>query len=118
MQKPTVRVIASQEEHLDNNVDVSQYEIDKMLAKYGHSVNHVPLNINSNNADSGLTFEELIRRDEENIKRRQSQIPKPQTYTMNPNSVIYQTSSYVNDDDFGFKITVSSDMDINGNMYQ
>lgn len=118
MQRPEVRIVANQEELTVDSIELTQYEIDNMLAKYGYSQNHqqaTPSKIEDN-----LTFEELIRREEANHSYKANQLNRPHTYTFDPGNIRYQTSSYGNDDEngFGFKIVISSDMDINGDMYK
>jgi len=118
MQRPEVRIVSKQEEITIEETNISQYEIDNMMAKYGYTQpHHTPV---THNPDSELTFEELINREEAIARKYDTQSQYPPVFTFDPNKMRYQSSSYGSDDEcgVGFKITITSDMDINGNMYK
>ena len=120
MDKPQVRIVNNQEETINDNPNFSQSEMDNLLAKYGYSSNNVQLNNNHipEPPQNNLTFEEMMRLEEEKIKNANK--PKPNTITIDPNDVRFHTTSYgsIDDTGFGIQITISSDMDINGNRYR
>lgn len=120
MDRPQVRIVNTQEEVVNDNPMVSQSEMDNLLAKYGYSSNDVCLNNDhiEQAPVNNLTFEEMLRMEE--AKEMRQNKPKPNTVTIDPNDVRYHSTSYgsIDDTGFGIQITISSDMDINGNRYR
>ena len=117
MEKPQVRIIENQAE-ITSNADVSISERNALLAKYGFK--NEPINFNESNHHSergGLTFEEMIEREEEKIRSRQneSKREKIDTYSIDRDRVQFYDSKYStleDNDSFGFEIKIVSDMKI------
>lgn len=112
--RPEVRVIQDQQEEI-RPADISQNERDMLLAKYGFKSQPVytedtPIN----DPNSGLSFEEMCRIEDEKIARerarkyQQAAGPKPITFDGN----YYSNEQYGTEGDSGFtfKVSVVSDM--------
>ena len=112
MNRPEIRIIQDQQEEI-KPADISQNEIDMLLAKYGYQSQtnyHEPVQ------DSGLSFEEMIRQEElKNQQRNYEQImkaksQKPYTFGGDYDSeTIYGTDG---DTGYTFKVNIVSDMRI------
>lgn len=112
MNRPEIRIIQDQQEEI-KPADISQNEMDMLLAKYGYQSQtnyHEPV------PDSGLSFEEMIRQEElKNHQRNYEQImkaksQKPYTFGGDYDSeTIYGTDG---DTGYTFKVNIVSDMPI------
>ena len=109
MNRPEVRIIQDQQEEI-RPADISQNEAEMLLARYGYASQSQSYQQPDQN--NGLTFEEMIRlQEQENQQRLQEQMkkingPKPYTFGGNYDSdTIYGT-----DDGFTFKVNIVSDM--------
>jgi hypothetical protein len=116
MYKPEVRIIDQQQEEI-KPVDISQYEKEMLLAKYGFKSQPSYTEPQPVDPNAGLTFEEMCRREEQRLaderarKYQQMYGPKPITFGGNN---YHSNETYGSDSDSGlnFKITVVSDMPI------
>jgi hypothetical protein len=112
MNRPEIRIIQDQQEEI-KPADISQNEMDMLLAKYGYQSQ---TNYNEPVQNSGLSFEEMIRQEEQkNQQRNYEQImkaksQKPYTFGGNYDSeTIYGTDG---DTGYTFKVNIVSDMPI------
>jgi len=102
--RPEVRIVQNQEEEI-KPADISQNEMEMLLNKYGYSSTNIEVN-----SDNQLSFEDMIRLDEEKnreiSKKKTSQ--GPITFTGDYD----QETIYGRSDDSGytFKIDIVSDM--------
>ena len=109
MNRPEVRIIQDQQEEI-RPADISQNEAEMLLARYGYTSQ--PQSYQQPAQNNGLTFEEMIRlQEQENQQRLQEQMKKvngPKPYTFGGN---YDTNTvYGTDDGFTFKVNIVSDM--------
>ena len=117
MIRPEVRIIDQQQEEI-KPVDISQYEREMLLGKYGYknpvSQTYTEAPIDPND---GLSFEEMCRREEQRLadekSRRYQQMYGPKPITFGGNNY-HSNETYGSDSDSGlnFKVTVVSDMPI------
>lgn len=113
MNRAEIRIIQDQQEDI-KPADISQNEIDMLLSKYGYNQTSYNSNIQTNSND--LTFEEMIRIEEEkkrnllHEKMLKMKSAKPYTFDGNYDS----ETSYGTDSDTGFtfKVNIVSDMPI------
>ena len=112
MNRPEIRIIQDQQEEI-TPADISQNEMDMLLAKYGYQSQ---TNYTEPGQNSGLSFEEMIRQEElknkqhnyEQMMKAKSQ--KPYTFDGNYDSeTIYGTDG---DTGYTFKVNIVSDMPI------
>lgn len=115
MNKPQVRIVSGQSEEY-NPIEVSGSEAEMLLYKYGYNPNG--LNTQSNNViphnpNSDLTFEEMVRMEEEKKKRdmesnwMKQNGPKPKTF----GGDYYNNINYADIDGvFSAKIEIVSNM--------
>jgi hypothetical protein len=110
MQRPEIRIIQDQQEEI-KPADISQNEADMLLAKYGYASKPIE---NIHPQDSGMSFEELCRIEEQkNIQRVQEQTrkmngPKPYTFGGSYDAdTLYGTDG---DSGYTFKVNIVSDM--------
>ena len=115
--RPEVRVIEDQKEEIIP-ANISNYEKEMLLAKYGYANTPQPVNPYDIPAPtSQLTFEEMCKLEEEKVNRerqlRNQKLygPKPSTFDSNDYSsdVKYGTEA---DSGMSFKVTIVSDMHI------
>ena len=109
MNRPEVRIVQDQQEEI-KPADISQNEAEMLLAKYGYASQ--PQSYQQPTQDNGLSFEEMIRLEEQkNQQRLQEQMMKvngPKPYTFGGN---YDADTvYGTDDGFTFKVNIVSDM--------
>ena len=120
MERPIVNRIETQQEEIKTNTDVSQSEINQLLSKYGYSREYTKP-IQNSNSNRDLTFEEMIRKEEESqkeLREYRDRIRKdinPRTF--NNKDVYYSEEKYTNIDlgngqEFGIKINITSDRKI------
>lgn len=112
MIRPEVRIIEPQQEEI-KPADISQYEKDMLLAKYGHKPQPIYQQpVNNNN----LSFEELCRQEEQKVAeekyRRQQQLCGPKPITFGGNYHSNETYGSETQTGLNFKINVVSDMPI------
>jgi uncharacterized protein YifE (UPF0438 family) len=118
MERPIARIIDPQQ--VDTTIkEVDGWEAEQLLRKYGHSTQQYystkqePVTL-----EQGLTFEEMVLQHENKIKadelRRQHQQNGPKPITFNSQGGYTTEVKYSTDDDtgFGFKIEVTSDMNL------
>jgi hypothetical protein len=113
MNRPEVRIVQDQQEEV-KPADISQNERDMLLSKYGFKSQ--PSYEKPTPVDSGLSFEEMCRREEQRLaderarKYQQMMGPKPVTFGGN----YYSNEQYGTETDSGFtfKVSVVSDMPI------
>lgn len=113
MNKPEVKIIETQSEEI-KDVNISNYERDMLLNKYGYSNSNSVEYSDSTNNSNDLSFEDMCRQEEERIRREKYQQsinnnqPKPITF----DSKNYQSENIYRDDESGFsyKITIVSNI--------
>lgn len=114
MKRPQVRLIEPQ--IIESERVVTGIEAEELLRKYGYTQQFSTRVEPSKDPNKDLTFEELIKREKEKIKRnRELEIakkngPKPITYDGKngyDTKISYGTD---NDSGIGFKIEITSDM--------
>jgi hypothetical protein len=124
MYKPEVRVIETQMEEV-KTVEVSNWEKQQLLAKYGYS-NKSAETPQSPNFDPtrDLSYEELIRLEDQKyqmeLERKMMEMRnRPKSYTIDTDQVRYNETRWSNIDDtnIGFEVTIVSDMKIPGMRY-
>lgn len=106
MNRPEIRIIEDQKEEI-KEVEISQYEREMLLGKYGYT-NTQPVQPQN---DNGLTFDEMIRIEEQKRKEQVAKLngPKPVTFDGE-----YHSNVKYDSDDLGFnyKISIVSNMEI------
>ena len=120
MQRPEVRIVQGQEEQINNNPQIDSWEAEQLMRKYGYqntsySTNEPELESKPMNE---LTFEEMIRQAEEqeiyDRLRREQQMNGPKPISFDGRNGYHTQTTYETDSDtgFGFKIQITSDMNI------
>lgn len=122
MQRAEVRIIENQFES-STPVNISDWERNQLLLKYGYSQNQVSLNnppFIHPNPTSDLSYGELMALEDRKYYDRlnqNNQVPKPQSYTIDNDRIQYNESRYSSMDvdglNFGLEIQIFSDMKIN-----
>jgi hypothetical protein len=108
MIRPEVRVVQAQEEEI-RPAQIDSWEAEQLLRKYGYSQEEEK-QITPKGSDHGLTFEDMVAREEVRLREESSKRRQPPT-----NRDGYHTETrYSTDDDsgFGFRIEVKTDMQI------
>jgi hypothetical protein len=108
MIRPEVRVVQSQEEEI-RPAQIDSWEAEQLLRKYGYSHEEVK-QITPECNDTGLTFEDMVAREEVRLAEERSKRRQPPT-----NYDGYHTETRYSTDDesgFGFRIEVKTDMQI------
>ncbi len=109
MNKPEVKIIEIQSEEI-KDVNISNYERDMLLNKYGYSNSNSVEYSDSTNNSNDLSFEDMCRQEDERIRREKYQQsinnnrPKPITFDGN-----YQSENIYKDDvesGLSYKITI------------
>ena len=112
--RPEVRIIEPQQEEI-KPADISQYEKEMLLGKYGYKSTQQTYDQPLTN-DANLSFEELCRREEQRVieekSRRYQQMYGPKPITFSGNSYSNETYGSESESGLNFKITVVSDMPI------
>jgi len=119
MKKPEVRIVQGQEEHINNNPQIDSWEAEQLMRKYGYqntsySTNDQPYTVDTND----LTFEEMVKQSEEKENqdrlRKQQQMNGPKPISFDGRNGYHSQTTYETDSDtgFGFKIEITSDMNI------
>jgi hypothetical protein len=117
MEKPIIRQIEPQ--RTEEQREITGPEAEEILRKYGYTEEftiQTEKKVAKQNQNSNLTFEEMIRLQEENTKKikedeyARRNAPKPITF--DPNNGYSSKVVYNSDDDlgFGFKIEITSNM--------
>ena len=119
MQRPEVRIVQGQEEHINNNPQIDSWEAEQLMRKYGYQNTSYSSNEQPQPVEQpGLTFEEMVKQAEEKEiydrlrKEQQMNGPKPISFDGRNGyhtQTTYETDSYTG---FGFKIEITSDMNI------
>jgi hypothetical protein len=112
-EKPKVTFVQNQK--VESEREITGYEAEEILRKYGYQNPSYNSNNNSKDTNDNLTFEEMImqqkaKENEEKI-RIQNKLNGPKPITFNSNN--YESDvRYGSDDElgFGFKIEVTTDM--------
>ena len=113
MSKAEVRIIQDQQEDI-RQVEISEYEKEILLGKYGYLNSQQSTTPQSHPVVSDLSFEEMCRLKEENEKselnKRYQNSAKPLSF----NGDYQSETKYDTDSDLGFsyKITIVSNMDL------
>lgn len=112
MERPIAIVI--QDQQIESTKEVTGWEADQLLRKYGYQSQNQPIETIQPVIDNGLTFEQMIAQEEskkrEQELRRQQQLtgPRPITFRGDYDSEIRYSSD--EDSGFGFKIEIITDM--------
>lgn len=114
MRRADIRIVDQQSEEI-KPADISQTEKEALLAKYGYG-NYVTPDPKPINPNSGLSFEEMCRREEQKIQQKRMEEykkrmgPKPVSF----DGDYYSNVNYDSDPDSGlsFKISVVSNMEL------
>ena len=119
MQRPEVRIVQGQEEQINDNPQIDSWEAEQLMRKYGYqntsySTNDQPYTVDTND----LTFEEMVKQSEEKENqdrlRKQQQMNGPKPISFDGRNGYHSQTTYETDSDtgFGFKIEITSDMNI------
>lgn len=120
MERPIVNRIQNQQEEIKTNTNVSQSEIDQLLAKYGYNKEYTKP-VENHNPNRDLTLEEMIKKEEESQKElreyRNRILKDTNPRTFNNKDVYYSEEKYTNVDlgngqEFGIRINIVSDRKI------
>ncbi len=119
MERPKVNLIEDQQIS-SNPVEVSGYEAEQLLRKYGYQPQQFSTRPEENkeNNQPSLTFEEMIAQEElkrkQQEERRKSQMYGPKPTTFDGRNGYDSEVKYGSDDDtgFSFKIEITTDMKI------
>jgi hypothetical protein len=119
MQRAEVRIIETQSEEI-KSAEISNWEKQQLLAKYGYV--DQPLEIpQPPNFDPtrDLSYEEMMRIEDQKYQRElelkmMKMRNQPKSYTIDSDQVRYNETRWSNVDDtnFGFEVTIVSDMKI------
>lgn len=106
MNRPEVRIIEDQKEEI-KEVEISQYEREMLLGKYGY-IDPQPVKPQN---DNGLTFDEMIRIEEQKQKEHLAKQNGPKPIAFDGE---YHSNTKYDSDDLGFsyKISIVSNMEI------
>lgn len=117
MERAEIRFIDNQEENIQD-VDLNSYEAQQLLLKYNLSApQHYNTNVVDSPIDDGLTFEEMVKLEENKRKAEEERLnhlrygPKPMTFDSN-NGYNTETKISSTEDGFSFKVQIVSDMNI------
>ena len=117
MQRPEVRIVQGQEEQINDNPQIDSWEAEQLMRKYGYqntsySTQAQPVE------QPGLSFEEMVRQAEEkeiyDRLRKEQQMNGPKPISFDGRNGYHTQTTYETDSDtgFGFKIQITSDMNI------
>ena len=121
MNRPEVRLIQDQQVETNENPNVDSWEAEQLLRKYGYQgtqYTHSPNQEAAVDPNQGLTFEEMIAREEakkrEDEARRRQQMGGPKPISFDGGNGYHTETRYGSDEDsgYGFKIQITSDMPI------
>lgn len=116
MERPQARIVDQQ--HVESEREVTGWEAEELLRKYAGDqyFSNRPTEQPIQNPDQNLSFEEMIRREEEKRlaekQRRLSQQQGPKPTTFDGSKGYESEIRYGSDEDtgFGFKIEITTDM--------
>lgn len=116
MIRPEIRIIDNQQTST-TSVEVSGYEAENLLAKYGYKTNNHP-NLTPVNPSQNLTFEEMVRKQEDEQRRieedRMRRLSGPKAVTFDDNRVGYSETKWssmdINGNNLGIKVQIVTDM--------
>lgn len=112
MIRPDVRIVQAQHEEI-RDAQIDSWEAEQLLRKYGHQTQR---NESPPVQDQGLTFEEMVAREESRIAsekaRRTTGQHRPSTF--DGSGGYHSETRYGQDDESGynFKIQITTDMQI------
>ena len=108
MEKPTVKIIEGQE--IENNLPIDNWEAEQLFRKYGYNSQQYSSSEKNINNDSNLTFEEMIAKHEEKIKKEK--LKREKLSKINSKNRYNSEIKYAQDEEsrFNFKIEINSDM--------
>ena len=120
MQRPEVRIIQGQEEQINNNPQIDSWEAEQLMRKYGYQNTSYSSNepMPESKPMNELTFEEMVKQAEEqeiyDRLRREQQMNGPKPISFDGGNGYHTQTTYETDSDtgFGFKIQITSDMNI------
>lgn len=118
MNRPEVRIIQSQEVVTQSESEISQAEMNALLAKYGYKQDFsIQTQVVQQTTQKPISFEEMVAMEENKRKieeeRRRSQANAPKSVTFDQSRVGYAETKYGSiDDNLGIQITIVSDMNI------
>lgn len=119
MQRPEVRIVQGQEEHINNNPQIDSWEAEQLMRKYGYQNTSYSSNEQPQPVEQPeLTFEEMVRQAEEkeiyDRLRKEQQVNGPKPISFDGRNGYHTQTTYETDSDtgFGFKIEITSDMNI------
>ena len=120
MQRPEVRIVQGQEEQINNNPQIDSWEAEQLMRKYGYENTSYSTNepMSESKPMNELTFEEMIRQAEEqeiyDRLRREQQMNGTKPISFDGRNGYHTQTTYETDSDtgFGFKIEITSDMNI------
>ena len=106
MNNTSVRII--EPDKIESVKEVTGFEAEQILRKYGYSENYT----SNNKKDNNLTFEEMVKLKNEENNRIHKNVPKPITF--NYKNRYNSKVTYGTDDEtgFNFKIEISTNMDL------
>ena len=110
MKKPQVKNIQNQK--VEKEREVNGYEAEELLRKYGYSQDYSVAKNKPEKKSNNLTFEELLKQQEQKEKEKRDKKNAPKPSTFNGRNGYNSKVKWGSDDElgFGFKIEVSSDM--------
>ena len=119
MNRPEVRIVQDQQTEINNNPNIDNWEAEQLLRKYGYKPEtHNTIQQPEIVQDNGLSFEEMVAQEEMRRRndemRRQQQMRGPKPVSFDGRNGYYSETTYGTDNDsgFGFKIEITSDMNI------
>jgi hypothetical protein len=119
MIRPQVRIIQDQQVEINDNPQVSGWEAEQILRKYGYEGSeHSTIPAPSQHPQQGMTFEEMVAQEEARLAQERAKISQQRSgvkpHTFDGSNGYHSETRYGTDDDsgFGFKIQITSDMPI------
>ena len=115
--RPDVRMIEPQSEQT-TPANISSWEAEQLLRKYGHQPEQFSTYQQPDSPVNDLTFDQMIAQQETQQKeeqiRKKQQMNGPKPMTFNSQNGYSSEVRYASDDDtgFGFKIEVTTDMQL------
>lgn len=117
MIRPEIRIIDNQQTST-TSVDVSGYEADNLLAKYGYKNSTSSSTPDPANPGQNLTFEEMLQQQENEQRRieeeRMRRLSGPKAVTFDDNRVGYSETKWssmdINGNNLGIKVQIVTDM--------
>lgn len=116
MQRPEVRIIQDQDIQVNTNPQIDSWEAEQLMRKYGYQNNQ--LNQEPQADQTGLSFEEMVRQAEDkeiyDRLRKEQQMNGSKPISFDGRNGYHTQTTYETDSDtgFGFKIEITTDMNI------